>query len=315
MQSYVREQLRQAVRQAQQEGAYTAEDLLRTFTQEATLMFQTEHVTTMLRSDPFEHLQDIAGSIKERLCPMLQITEYENVLTQEGHCRIAATVTLSPDDKMRQVGAVSKYVQLYFLYERDGTRHAGEQTSVWYAIDVARDDGPREKILWVKVFAAGSVPSGLPAQNLDDGHGDEDDGWEDIDDEDDDDDDDGKKDRKNRQPDDDESTEQAESKLKKARLSEDEDQEMKEKTVEAIIMDNDDDNDAAPLADRFTAGIDPDALSQFWQWACLQETSEATSFFLLMTFPFYEMEFDLPGFILDAVFGAEDADGDDNDAE
>ena len=27
-----------------------------------------------------------------------------------------------------------------------------------------------------------------------------------------------------------------------------------------------------------------------------------------MTFPFYEMEFDLTGFILDAVFGAEDED-------
>ena len=288
MQAYVRNKLQEAIQA--QDGECTAEDLLRTFAEQAALMFQTEQVKSMLRSDPYEHLQDIKRSV-ESLCQVLQVTEYEKVQTPQGYCRIAATITIPPDVEMQKIGAVSKYVQLYFLYEREGTRHDGEPTSVWYAIDVARDDGPREKILWVKVFAAGSVPSALPAQNLDD---DDEDGWEDID-----------------EDDDDQSTSQAESKLKKARLSEDEepteDQDMKEAKTETIMMDEDDPN-GAPLADRFTAGIDPVALSQFWQWTRLQETDEATSFFLLMTFPFYEMEFDLTGFILDAVFGAEDED-------
>ena len=223
MQAYVRNKLQEAIQA--QDGKCTAEDLLRTFAEQAALMFQTEQVKSMLRSDPYEHLQDIKRSV-ETLCQVLQVTEYEKVQTPQGYCRIAATITIPPDVKMQKIGAVSKYVQLYFLYEREGTRHDGEPTSVWYAIDVARDDGPREKILWVKVFAAGSVPSALPAQNLDEDGEDEEDGWEDIEEDD--------------NGDDDQSTDQAESKLKKARLSEDEepseDQDMKGSQMETIVM-------------------------------------------------------------------------------
>lgn len=298
MQSYVRDKLIEAI-QAQGDEC-TAEDLLRTFQEQATLMLQTEHVKTMLQRDPYEHLQEIQNSV-QRLCQVLSVTAYNKVLTLSGHCRIAATVALAPDAKMHKVGQVRKYVELYFDYDREGTRHAGEQTSVWYSIDVARDDGPREKILWVKVFAAGSVPSGLPARNLDEDN--DEDGWEDIDEDNDEKgekQDDNEKSNDDYDNDDNESTHQAESRLKKARISLPEDKVMEEANGESEDLSD------GPLADRFTAGIDPDALSQFLQWMKLENTDEATWFFLLMTFPFYEMEFDLTGFILDAVFGSED---------
>lgn len=54
--------------------------------------------------------------------------------------------------------------------------------------------------------------------------------------------------------------------------------------------------------DRFAAYMDPDVLSDFIEWTQLG-TDEYTTFFLLMTFPFYEHEWDLVGFALDSVFG------------
>ena len=288
MQSFVREQLQKAIQA--QEGEHTAEDVLRTFAQEATLMFKSDEVIRMLQSDPYEHLGGIKSST-QRLCQLLRVTEFEKELTKNGYCRIAATVQMKADTKMSKVG-VSKYVELCFEYERDGTQNPGDQASVWYSIDVSRDDGPREKMLWVKVFCAGSVPSTLPAKNLEEGD-DEEGGWEDIDDDDD---------------DDNESTEQAESKLKKARIEEgesDEDEKMKE-AKDSDDKDADGDGGEVPLEDRFTAGMDPDALEQFMHWVRLGKMDDATVFFLLMTFPFYEMEFDLTGFVLDAVFGPDD---------
>jgi hypothetical protein len=39
---------------------------------------------------------------------------------------------------------------------------------------------------------------------------------------------------------------------------------------------------------------------------------ESTAFFILMTFPFYEQEWDIVGYVLDEVFGHE-GDGSDED--
>mmetsp|Transcript_5346 Transcript_5346/g.7562 ORF Transcript_5346/g.7562 Transcript_5346/m.7562 type:complete len:276 (-) Transcript_5346:29-856(-) len=64
---------------------------------------------------------------------------------------------------------------------------------------------------------------------------------------------------------------------------------------------NDKDNN---LCDRFAAYVDPDVLESFLEWTNL-DMDEGTSIFLLMTFPFYEHEWDLVGFLLDSVFGAE----------
>ena len=280
MQDYVREKLQEAVKA--RDGEHTVEDLMRSFAHEAALMYKTDEVIRTLESDPYENLDDIKSSV-QRLCQLLRVTEFEKVLTKTGYCRMTGTLAIRPDGKMNKVG-VTKYVELFFEYERDGTQNPGEQTSVWYSIDVARDDGPREKVLWVKVFAAGSVPSTLPAKNMDE---DEDD-WEDIDEDED---------------DDHESAEQTESKVKKAKIQRDKPEDEK---MEEDDMENGGDDKEAPTEDRFTAGIDPDSLERFLRWTQLVKMQDATAFFLLMSFPFYEMEFDLTGYILDAVFGPDD---------
>ena len=276
-------------------------------------MFKSDEVIRTLESDPYEHLGDIRPTVK-RICQLLRVTEYEKVLTKTGYCRINATVQFQSDGKMEKVG-VARYTELFFEYEREGTHNPGEQTSVWYSIDVARDDGPREKVLWVKVFAAGDVPSSMPAKNLDElmtGDND-DDGWEDMD--------------ESGDEDDIESTEQAESKLKKARLHEDEpskntggndeDEKMEDRKDQKDEDEDEKDEESAgpPMEDRFTAGMDPDALEQFLHWTQLGKMEDITVFFLLVSFPFYEMEFDLVGFVLDAVFGPDDDDDDDDDEE
>ena len=63
--------------------------------------------------------------------------------------------------------------------------------------------------------------------------------------------------------------------------------------------------------DTYMVYLDPDLLNQFLEWSHLSPMNEATAFFLLMTFPFYEHEWDLVGFVLDQAFG--DGDGDEED--
>ena len=60
-------------------------------------------------------------------------------------------------------------------------------------------------------------------------------------------------------------------------------------------------------SDSYTAYLDPDLLHDFLNWTNLRLT-EGTAFFLLMTFPFYEHEWDLVGYVLDEVFGSESDD-------
>jgi len=55
-------------------------------------------------------------------------------------------------------------------------------------------------------------------------------------------------------------------------------------------------------SDRYAAYMDPDVLHDFLEWTQLG-MDEFTTFFFLMSFPFYEHEWDLVGFVLDTVFG------------
>lgn len=58
-------------------------------------------------------------------------------------------------------------------------------------------------------------------------------------------------------------------------------------------------------ADRYAAYVDPESLQEFLVSAGLELNAE-NSLFFLMTFPFYEHEWDIFGFLLDCVFGDED---------
>ena len=66
--------------------------------------------------------------------------------------------------------------------------------------------------------------------------------------------------------------------------------------------------------DCYAAYMDPKTLTDLLMWSQL-EMDEYTVFFLLMTFLFYEHEWDLVGFVLDTVFAESLEEGDDNDDE
>jgi hypothetical protein len=85
---------------------------------------------------------------------------------------------------------------------------------------------------------------------------------------------------------------------------------MQDKEPSSATTDND-----APECDGFVAHMDPDALGRFLEWSGLGKMDEATAFFLLMSFPFYEHEWDLVGYILDGVFGFNDDAENDEDMD
>ena len=257
----VREAMRLQIRQNPDE--YTAEDILRAFQQEATLMFETDRLQQTLRSDPFE-----CGADTKRLEKLAEVVDCQRLSSHLGIMENQATVRIRADKLMQQHG-VKSHVQLDCFFSRERLPEGG--TRVWYSMDVSRDHGPLEKVLWCQVLAAGDAPSALPAVDMD---ADDEDGWEDIED------------------DDDEASSPA---LKKQKS--DSSSESKEEPDAAVL---------GGEADRYTAGMDPDALQQFLQWTQVDVPDEASAFFLLMTFPYHDAEWDLVGYILDAVFGNED---------
>ena len=58
-------------------------------------------------------------------------------------------------------------------------------------------------------------------------------------------------------------------------------------------------------ADKYIAYADPDNIEEFLRVSGLQLNAENTIFFL-MTFPYYEHEWDIFGFLLDCVFGVDE---------
>ena len=76
-----------------------------------------------------------------------------------------------------------------------------------------------------------------------------------------------------------------------------------------------DENEDGPTHDSYYVYLDPDLLNEFMNVTGLQPMEEGTAFFLLMTFPFMEHEWDLVGYVLDEVFGCDDDDDDDDEED
>ena len=75
--------------------------------------------------------------------------------------------------------------------------------------------------------------------------------------------------------------------------------------------DDDDDDDNRASRDSYTAYLDPDLLHEFLDWNGFT-MYDGTAFFLLMTFPYYEHEWDIVGYVLAEVFGGDDDNSDDD---
>jgi hypothetical protein len=278
---------------------HDAIDVLRTFQQEASLMYETLALKALIRQDPFVHLEDAQPQVK-RLCSHLRVTDCQRVVTKLGYSYIDAVVTIPV--AAAETGSTTTtadtaasnnnddHLKLSFQYERRRLSDDNGGTTVTYSIDMSRNHGPNERLLWVQVFAMGSAPSHLPAKSLDEEEDDEEgeDGWDDMDE-------DGTNEQMN----------ESKSELPNEDADDGGDADADSKGFDALVGD----------CDRYVAHMDPDVLGRFLEWSGLGPINEATAFFLLMTFPFYEHEWDLVGFILDSVFGFNDEDGGDDEDE
>lgn len=204
----------------------------------------------------------------------MDVTSCDRLVTCDGYSSIDALVELRRDEHMNE--AVESNVQLIFHYERRPSRPEdyilrGEEdqssrgTHVWYWIDLSRDYGEKERLLTIEVWAIGEGPSTDAALM-----------WEGSDD-----------------------MEEDEANIDEERR--------RSRSVSLGIQDAKEDvaeehkgNDAN---DRFSASVDPDIVSNFLNWTQLEGFDFGTSVYFLMTFPFYEHEWDMMGFVIEAVFG------------
>jgi hypothetical protein len=97
----------------------------------------------------------------------------------------------------------------------------------------------------------------------------------------------------------------------------DDDDDAMDASTEEVSAEGASTNDVATTKkelDRYAAYMDPETLTDLLTWTQLQ-MDEYTIVFFLMTFPFYEHEWDLVGFVLDAVFGETDDDDDESGSD
>ena len=92
---------------------------------------------------------------------------------------------------------------------------------------------------------------------------------------------------------------------------------------EEVDMSDDEDDDSPPIenknspscgGDRFGVYIHPENVVAFLDRTNLN-LNDRSVFYFLLTFPFYEHEWDIPGFVCGALFDDDDDDDDDNDEE
>lgn len=309
----LRQEIRRSLKQLLEshENEETANDVLQMVRQEALLLLETERVKDALRLDPFQCWKDKKNKnsvVWNRLFRDLQVIEYDRVNTKSGYCHIQAICRLTDE---------TSCLDLHFHYERQGDATNSDTMApvVSYTIQVSRNHGKTEKLLWVDVYSSGPTPSfHIPAINIMDevqrnGNDNDDQDWEDME-----------------EGDDGHDPVPANKIPKKAvTIGKRKDREFVVPNQEERATPRNDGTDKNnpdeemgedEPPDRFLAGIDPDVLAQFLEWSQLQHELEddLDACYLLMTFPFYEFEFDLVGFLLEAVFGKEE-DEEENDDE
>ena len=287
----------------------TTEDVLRAIEEEAMLMKETDATLSILELDP------MGSGVKpqiQRLKKLMRVTSCSRVRADRDYCRIEATVLFEKCNNM----------QLTFLYERnrqqddDGNIISGFH--IRYTIEMSVNYQQRESIITLEIHTKNNSPSSEKAVCMNQAFEDEDedegdDGWEDIEDGDDD------AVRQNIE----------ELTIKKDTTSSSEkgldlnsessDISQKQKNGDAKrqkLNDNNKNNDETNLPikdgstsdepDAYLAHIDPDVLNKFLNLAGLKNIDECASFFFLMTFPFYEQEWDLVGYLYETIFEQEE---------
>lgn len=268
-------------------------DVLRVIQEEAALMKEKEDVCDMLERDPFEQFDDVQSQV-QHLKSSLQVVSCSRIRTRH-YVGIDAVVAIQNGQNL----------QLTFKYEQK-PRQAAKGSHVWYSIEMSQNHSQRENLLVVQVWAPDDAPcTTSPAVCINQQS--EADLWEDIDH-------------------DEEEVESLKLSIPQHHLSDGSPPSSPqvhkktkigsthERQVDDDVHDVDDDEaDEVEKNDSFMAFMDPEVLQTFLDAAKIGPMNEATAFFLLMTFPFYEHEWDLLGFVLDEVFGANGSDEEDDE--
>lgn len=304
---------------AQHQDHHTASDILRVLQEEAALLKETQDVRDALTSDPYEHFESLKSTKSmRRFQELLQVTCCDRVRVGATVARTHAVVAW-PTKK--------NYMELTFLYERrprsgippGENGEVGCQVS--YTIELSYDHGQRQRLLEVVVWAASNVPSHEPAVCIQNELEEEEGGWEDIDDDEAETDGAGTAEKIEKETTKDATTTTiSSSSSSSASPPNVSPANKKQKTEDKVGQENDKDprDTTIETKDQYVAFLDPDVLESFLDSAGLSPMEDATAFFLLMTFPFFEHEWDLVGYVLDQFFGGGDSDdegeNDDNSA-
>jgi hypothetical protein len=274
--------------------SHTEADVLRVIRDQSILMFERQIVFDALDADPMEQLSTAKDQV-DNVKSMLDVVSCNRTVTHDGYSSIEATIQWRQDGNMNK--EVNDNLQFYFKYERRRMRpedivaaqvdfrddkFAGNH--IGYNIELSKDHGVRERLLTVEVWAQGDGPSQDKAEPLvADG-----DDWEDMDEN--------------------EAMEEEGGKGGNDDMEE-QPEEMKDDTMDLPPQQPQEENKISvdSKSDKFAAYLDPDVLANLIHWSCL-EIDETGFFFLLMTFPFYEQEWDLVGFVLDTVFAESNSD-------
>jgi hypothetical protein len=263
-------------------------DVLRVIQEEANLMKETQEICDMLDADPMEQLTDIRRQV-EHLKKKIQVTSCSRVRTGFDYSAIDAVVSVQETHNL----------QLTFKYERKPSED-GQGCQVWFSIEISHDYGEKIMLLLVQVFAAAGAPSTEKAVCLQAPEEESEGGWEGIDEDDENDGDVGAKAAVICS----DSDSEASLSRKKQKTTDSPEQLLHGEEQKEVIADDALQDEEKATHDSFSASLDPEVLQDFLESAGLLPMSEATAFFLLMTLPFYEPEWDLVGYVLDEVFGA-----------
>lgn len=206
------------------------------------------------------------------------------------------------EDECRQAGNSSNQTKKRKL--NDGTPNPVREpgTIITYKIDFSVDHGKMEQLLVVEVFAIGDHPSVKEAVPLSGMNDSDDEGeWEEIAGDDD-------VQEKEKKSGDDNGMKVTEGN-KEENGDIDEKQQLSGEISDSLRTYTDDENDLDDGRDRFDIFADPENVTKFLERTNL-ELNECSVFYFLLTFPFYEHEWEIAGFLFSSIFGDADDDSD-----
>jgi len=284
---------------------HVAIDILRAIKEETSNLMERQLVVDTFVSDPLKIYEGDMQFKKqvERIMKLMNVISCSRCSTKDCYSTIEAVIEIRKDSKCF---GVNNSVRLTFLFQRvkllDGSvpteaenkekiknsnTHMGQianPTHITYSIDYSKDHGQKKPLIVVEVYAKTdhqSVKDAIPMDVPDDNS-------EDLD-----------------------GVGKGEELGNDSNLNVVEDDTSMTSFTQPLCNHDDSDDNDNDDRDRYQAYADPDNIEDFLTYTGLNLNAENSVFFL-MTFPFYEHEWDILGFLLNSVFGGGKSDSDED---